>query len=164
MLNKGITCIYLNSIDKIEKFGEYKINSLVINKIQKEQKQFISKENIKKIKIQLYFLRKKYGWKYEILNYIENGYCYLHSNLPKQIKRKIIEFIDIGYIRLLFVSPIILNGISLPIDNMVIDSHKINNKNMIKQDFNNLIARCGRTSKLNAFNIGFVFVKSENEK
>lgn len=88
LLLNGITCIYNNSIENTEKFANYDINKSILNKIKNEQQKYVLHKNIKSIKSQLYVLRRKYGWKYKILDYIENGYCFIYSGLPKQIKRK----------------------------------------------------------------------------
>lgn len=62
---------------------------------------------------------------------------------------------------MIFTTSIILQGISLPIYNMIIDSNKINQRLINKNEFTNLIGRCGRNNQLSKINYGFVYIRKK---
>ncbi|NQZ29212.1 MAG: DEAD/DEAH box helicase [Mycoplasmatales bacterium] len=140
---QGITLIYHPSSNKVKEMAAKKRDSRDIEYIKKLiiniDNKYIEKYNQKFNNPE----RKKME-KYLGISIVQRGVAYFHGSMPNNIKVDILWAIQHGFVDCVFATHSILNGIDLPIDNLIIEKTKIHRKNMKINDFNNLIGRVGR--------------------
>lgn len=84
---------------------------------------------------------------YYLKKCIKKKVAYHFGRIPEEIKSKIEELYKQGYIKYLFCTSTLLEGVNLPATNIFILSEKIGQGKMTDIDFWNLAGRAGRLSK-----------------
>lgn len=84
---------------------------------------------------------------YYLKKCIKKKVAYHFGRIPEEIKSRIEELYKQGYIKYLFCTSTLLEGVNLPATNIFILSEKIGQGKMTDIDFWNLAGRAGRLSK-----------------
>ena len=84
---------------------------------------------------------------YYLKKCIKKKVAYHFGRIPEEIKSRIEELYKQGYIKYLFCTSTLLEGVNLPATNIFILSEKIGQGKMTDIDFWNLVGRAGRLSK-----------------
>lgn len=85
--------------------------------------------------------------KYFLKQCLKKGVAYHFGGMPEEIKIRIEKLFKQGFIRFLFCTSTLLEGVNLPAKNIFILSEKIGRKKMSDIDFWNLAGRAGRLRK-----------------
>lgn len=78
---------------------------------------------------------------------LKKGVAYHFGGIPEEIKIKVEELYKLGFIKIIFCTSTLLEGVNLPAKNIFILSEKIGLSRMTDVDFWNLAGRAGRLSK-----------------
>lgn len=81
---------------------------------------------------------------YYLAKLIKKGVAYHIGYLPATIRIRIEDLFKRGFIRTMFCTSTLIEGVNLPADNLFITSYKNGLSNMKPVDFKNLIGRVGR--------------------
>lgn len=96
-----------------------------------------------------------------LAEFILKGVAYHVGYLPASIRLNIEKAFKDGYLRTIFCTSTLIEGVNLPADNLFITSYKNGNPRMTPVEFRNLIGRVGRI-RYNLY--GNVFLIRDNEK
>lgn len=98
---------------------------------------------------------------YYLADLVLKGVAYHVGYLPASIRLRIEKCFRAGYIRTIFCTSTLVEGVNLPADNLFISSYKNGTHNMTQVEFRNLIGRIGRIE----YNLyGNVFLVRMDEK
>lgn len=92
---------------------------------------------------------------------IRKGVAYHVGYLPATIRLRIEKAFKEGYLRTIFCTSTLIEGVNLPADNLFITNYKNGTPNMTPVEFRNLVGRVGRI-RYNLY--GNVFFIRDNEK
>lgn len=162
-VNSDVTLYYLNSVKDVVEFSSWlKSQKSSIDKFQLISKKSLPEEReIYKRKI---LSMNRYG-RYLGESIARMGVCYFHGNMPTDLKNDLIELINSGWIHSIVSTHAIINGVDLPIDNLVIKSTKMHDSPMKPIDFVNLMGRVGRNNgKKRTTNFGLIILDSSKNK
>ena len=92
-------------------------------------------------------INEKVHEQYYLKYCLKKGIAYHFGGIPEEIKIKVEELYKLGFIKIIFCTSTLLEGVNLPAKNIFILSEKIGLSNMTNVDFWNLAGRAGRLSK-----------------
>lgn len=92
-------------------------------------------------------INEKVHEQYYLKYCLKKGIAYHFGGIPEGIKIKVEELYKLGFIKIIFCTSTLLEGVNLPAKNIFILSEKIGLSNMTNVDFWNLAGRAGRLSK-----------------
>lgn len=131
--NKNKNFIFISSPSKIERFAEFLYNNTDVITLDEDL-------------VELQDLLKKYVHpKFNIIKYLTHGIIYLHAKIPDNIK----EYLEFKFncstkIKYIVANMVIMEGINLPIDNLII----CDTWNMSGEGLQNLIGRVNRLNDI----------------
>ncbi|MBR5179845.1 MAG: DEAD/DEAH box helicase [Lachnospiraceae bacterium] len=96
-----------------------------------------------------------------LADFIKMGVAYHVGYLPASIRLSIEKAFKDGYLRTIFCTSTLIEGVNLPADNLFITSYRNGQPNMTPVEFRNLVGRVGRI-RYNLY--GNVFLIRDNEK
>lgn len=128
--------IYLNTPVKIKKaveeFANYleDINDKEIDNIVKNLEEYVDKD-------------------YDLISYIRKGIVYHFGGMPDNVRIYIEDCVKkYGFIKYVFCSSTLLEGVNMPFDTMFICEKKIGNSNLSYGQLKNLVGRVNRYSEI----------------
>lgn len=92
-------------------------------------------------------INEKVHEQYYLKYCLKKGIAYHFGGIPEEIKIKVEELYKLGFIKIIFCTSTLLEGVNLPAKDIFILSEKIGLSNMTNVDFWNLAGRAGRLSK-----------------
>jgi len=140
--------VYCSSKDKVIKYAvKYASN---LDKLTDERLLRLSEEVKREVHNNCY-----------LADLIAKGVAYHVGYLPANIRLRIEKAFKEGYLRTIFCTSTLIEGVNLPADNLFITSYKNGQPKMTPVEFRNLIGRVGRIS----YNLyGNVFLIKDSEK
>lgn len=88
-------------------------------------------------------INEKVHEQYYLKYCLKKGIAYHFGGIPEEIKIKVEELYKLGFIKIIFCTSTLLEGVNLPAKNIFILSEKIGLSNMTNVDFWNLAGRAG---------------------
>lgn len=85
--------------------------------------------------------------KYNLIQCLKKRVAFHSSNLSEFARKEIESLFDKGYIKTLFCTSTLLEGVNLPADNLFVVKPTKNNDKLSEFEFGNLIGRAGRIKK-----------------
>lgn len=107
----------------------------------------ISESNFDEINELIELIDEKVHHQYFLKKCLKKGVAYHFGGIPEEIKLRIESLYRQGFIKFLFCTSTLLEGVNLPAKNIFILSENIGNGKMTDIDFWNLAGRAGRLSK-----------------
>lgn len=107
----------------------------------------ISESNFDEINKLIELIDEKVHHQYFLKKCLKKGVAYHFGGIPEEIKLRIESLYRQGFIKFLFCTSTLLEGVNLPAKNIFILSENIGNGKMTDIDFWNLAGRAGRLSK-----------------
>lgn len=92
------------------------------------------------------------------LSNLYKGIVIHHGSLPLQVRSLIEKFTNMGYGKICFATPTLIQGINMPFEAVILDTFEASKP----LDLKNLIGRAGRSSKETKFDFGIVVLKKNN--
>lgn len=89
-------------------------------------------------------IRRELNPSCSLANLVQCGVAYHVGYLPASIRLRIEEYFEKGYLRTIFCTSTLIEGVNLPADNLFVTSYKTGKSNMDEVGFRNLIGRVGR--------------------
>ncbi|MEF2176134.1 MAG: DEAD/DEAH box helicase [Candidatus Absconditabacteria bacterium] len=134
---EGNSVIYVSGKEKLIYYSKY------LSKININSQKIIPDDEIKNIKE--YIEENFYSGLY-ILDFLKKGIGIHAGFLPVGLRSKIVELFKKGYLNYLLCTSTLLEGVNLPIKNIILLNTNSGAKNtkLLKTDFLNLIGRAGR--------------------
>lgn len=131
---KSQSLIYCNTVDKTIQTA-IKYSSLLPD------------INLDEINEVMTLIDQKVHHQYYLKKCLHKGVAYHFGSIPEEIKIRIEDLYKKGFIRFLFCTSTLLEGVNLPAKNIFILSEKIGDAKMTDIDFWNLAGRAGRLRK-----------------
>lgn len=103
--------------------------------------------NLDEINEVMTLIDQKVHHQYYLKKCLNKGVAYHFGSIPEEIKIRIEDLYKKGFIRFLFCTSTLLEGVNLPAKNIFILSEKIGDAKMTDIDFWNLAGRAGRLRK-----------------
>ena len=103
--------------------------------------------NLDEINEVMTLIDQKVHHQYYLKKCLNKGVAYHFGSIPEEIKIRIEDLYKRGFIRFLFCTSTLLEGVNLPAKNIFILSEKIGDTKMTDIDFWNLAGRAGRLRK-----------------
>ena len=103
--------------------------------------------NLDEINEVMTLIDQKVHHQYYLKKCLHKGVAYHFGSIPEEIKIRIEDLYKKGFIRFLFCTSTLLEGVNLPAKNIFILSEKIGDAKMTDIDFWNLAGRAGRLRK-----------------
>lgn len=103
--------------------------------------------NLDEINEVMTLIDQKVHRQYYLKKCLNKGVAYHFGSIPEEIKIRIEDLYKKGFIRFLFCTSTLLEGVNLPAKNIFILSEKIGDAKMTDIDFWNLAGRAGRLRK-----------------
>lgn len=107
----------------------------------------ITESNFEEINELIEMIDEKVHHQYFLKKCLKKGVAYHFGGIPEEIKLRIEILYRQGFIKFLFCTSTLLEGVNLPAKNIFILSENIGNGKMTDIDFWNLAGRAGRLSK-----------------
>lgn len=152
-----------DKIDNLEKvikiFSEESQSIIYCNTVEKtiqtaiEFSKRLEEQDCEQLDDLITLIDEKVHSQYYLKKCIKKKVAYHFGRIPEEIKSRIEELYKQGYIKYLFCTSTLLEGVNLPAKNIFILSEKIGQGKMTDIDFWNLAGRAGRLSKDMAGNI-----------
>lgn len=146
--NSNVTLIYCNTPKKAREYAnnffEY-LNIKNISLISREK----NYQTVVSLNIICASLEENINKDYELVSLLRVGVTYHHSKMLNWSKKKIEEFINKKYLKFIFCTSTLLEGVDFQVDNIIIVDFKRANTLLKSFDFNNLIGRVGRYNRNN---------------
>lgn len=152
-----------DKIDNLEKvlkiFSEDSQSIIYCNTVEKtvqtaiEFSERLEKQDCEQLDDIITLIDEKVHSQYYLKKCIKKKVAYHFGRIPEEIKSRIEELYKQGYIKYLFCTSTLLEGVNLPAKNIFILSENIGQSKMTDIDFWNLAGRAGRLSKDIAGNI-----------
>lgn len=101
------------------------------------------------------WLGKNYHEEWNLVKLLKNGIAIHHGSLPRAVSHHILSLFNKGFIKFMFCTSTIIEGVNTSAKNIIIYDNKIATKNFDMFTFNNIKGRAGRMFK--AF-VGKVYV------
>ncbi len=158
---------YGSVIDMIYAVGESKQNLVYCNSTSKaidyalKYARLHKDQNIKELQTISKDIRNEVHGDYYLADIITKGVAYHVGYLPSTLRMRIEELYRDGYIKTLFCTSTLVEGVNLPADNLFVMHYKNGISNMTEVEFKNLIGRVGR---LEYSLYGNVFLVRETDK
>lgn len=89
-------------------------------------------------------IRNEVHTEYYLAELVEKGIAYHIGYLPSDIRIRLEDYYRKGYIKTIFCTSTLIEGVNLPADNLFITSYKSGLSNFTEVDFKNLMGRVGR--------------------
>jgi len=118
--------------------------------------------NLDEINEVMTLIDQKVHHQYYLKKCLNKGVAYHFGSIPEEIKIRIEDLYKKGFIRFLFCTSTLLEGVNLPAKNIFILSEKIGDTKMTDIDFWNLAGRAGRLRKDISGNIFCVNLFNQN--